>query len=281
MIALLDVNLLVALFDGAHIHHESAHEWFGRQRDQGWGTCPLTENGLVRVVSNAAYPGRRTTVADALDRLRTFALSGGHVFWDDSLSLRDAALIDPDHIGGAGRVTDVDLLALAVRHGGRLATFDRRISRSAVIGAKTCHLAVIESSAGSAEAAQLQPNRRFSPVQQSRQIDEHGGAVMRNLIIAIAIGMILGIGLAASSQVFPIRWDSEPEAPLVASPGVIVADAIILRPVTQAPFACDATTKGAVIYNGESGTTTDQRVCFCTDDGTWKNINLSDCGFTP
>ena len=104
---------------------------------------------------------------------------------------------------------------------------------------------------------------------------------MRNLIIAIAIGMILGIGLAASSQVFPIRWDSEPEAPLVASPGVIVADAIILRPVTQAPFACDATTKGAVIYNGESGTTTDQRVCFCTDDGTWKNINLSDCGFTP
>ncbi|MDH3405069.1 MAG: PIN domain-containing protein [Acidobacteriota bacterium] len=144
MVALLDVNVLVALFDGAHIHHESAHYWFGRRRDAGWATCPLTENGFVRVISSAAYPGRRTTVSDAIDRLRAFSQSGGHVFWEDSVSLRDAALVDPGRIGGAPRVTNVYLLALALRRGGRLATFDRKISRSAVAGAEARHLALIE-----------------------------------------------------------------------------------------------------------------------------------------
>jgi predicted nucleic acid-binding protein len=53
--ALLDVNFLVALFDPDHIHHDAAHDWFADERAHGWATCPLTENGLVRVVTNAAY----------------------------------------------------------------------------------------------------------------------------------------------------------------------------------------------------------------------------------
>ena len=62
MIALLDVNVLVALFDPAHLHHEAAHVWFGRNRSRRWATCPLTENALVRVLSNPSYPGRCTTI---------------------------------------------------------------------------------------------------------------------------------------------------------------------------------------------------------------------------
>jgi len=146
VVALLDVNVLVALFDPAHIHHEPAHDWFGRSRHQGWATCPLTENGLVRVISNAAYPGRRTTVSDALDRLRLFTGSGGNEFWEDSVSLRDPELIDPVHVAGARQLTDVYLLALAVSKRGRLASFDRRLNTSAVRGAGTRSLVRIPSS---------------------------------------------------------------------------------------------------------------------------------------
>jgi len=65
MIALLDVNVLVALFDPNHTLHEPAHRWFETERESGWATCPITENGLVRVLSNPKYPGRQTTVRDA------------------------------------------------------------------------------------------------------------------------------------------------------------------------------------------------------------------------
>ena len=145
MVSLLDVNVLVSLFDPAHIHHEAAHEWFARRREQGWATCPLTENGVVRVLSSPTYPGRRTTVADALSRLDAFTASGGHEFWEDSVTLRDAEVIDPVHVGGARQVTDVYLLALAVSREGRLASFDRRLNPSAVKGATPRHIALIAS----------------------------------------------------------------------------------------------------------------------------------------
>jgi len=65
MVALLDVNVLVALFDPAHLHYEAAHAWFGANRKNRWATCAPTENAFVRVPSNPAYAGSRTTVEDA------------------------------------------------------------------------------------------------------------------------------------------------------------------------------------------------------------------------
>lgn len=143
MVSLLDVNVLVALFDPSHVHHETAHDWLGRHRGAGWATCPLTENGLVRVLSYPSYPGRRTTVADAIDRLDTFTRSESHEFWEDSVSLRERALIDPAHIGGARQVSDVYLLALAMSRRARLATFDRRLNPAAVEGAAERNLALL------------------------------------------------------------------------------------------------------------------------------------------
>jgi predicted nucleic acid-binding protein len=72
VIALLDVNVLVALFDPSHVHHEAAHAWFGLNRKARWATCALTENAFVRILSNPAYPGHRTTVEDGVARLRSF-----------------------------------------------------------------------------------------------------------------------------------------------------------------------------------------------------------------
>lgn len=143
MIALLDVNVLVALFDPSHLHHEAAHSWFSLNRSHRWATCALTENSLVRVLSNPAYPGRRTTVEDAASRLRTFCSSREHVFWADSISVRDRARFHWNHVQGHRQLTDVYLLALSVSSEGRLATFDSAISIRSVQGAKPHHLELL------------------------------------------------------------------------------------------------------------------------------------------
>lgn len=140
MVALLDVNVLIALFDPDHVHHQAAHDWLDTNRRRGWATCPLTENGVVRILSNPSYPGRRTTLEDAADRLSTFRTSGDHAFWPDSVSICQDGLFVFPRIGGHRRLTDVYLLALAVHHRGRLATFDHRIRTDAVAGAGPANL---------------------------------------------------------------------------------------------------------------------------------------------
>jgi len=132
VIALLDVDVLVALFDPAHLHHEAAHDWFGAHRADGWATCPITENGLARVVSHPAYPGRRVTVADALERLGAFADSEDHHFWPDSTSLRRRSRIDTRLLEGHDRIRSAYLLLLAVENEGRLVTCDDEVPLSAV-----------------------------------------------------------------------------------------------------------------------------------------------------
>ena len=90
--ALLDVNLLIALFDPDHVHHGAAHEWFAANRSSGWATCPLTENGLIRILANVAYSGTNETPAGIQQRLQAFCSSGDHAFWPDGVSLRDERL---------------------------------------------------------------------------------------------------------------------------------------------------------------------------------------------
>ena len=145
MVALLDVNLLVALFDPAHVHHDPAHTWFGKNRARGWATCALTENAFVRILASPAYPGRRTTVQDATSRLARFCASGGHAFWAEVVSLRDDGRFRLNHVQGHRQLVDVYLLALAVQQRGRLATFDGSIPVHAVAGGEPAHLAVIRA----------------------------------------------------------------------------------------------------------------------------------------
>jgi uncharacterized protein len=141
--ALLDVNLLVALFDPEHVHHEPAHGWFGAHRSSGWATCPLTENGVVRILSNQAYSPSAAQPAEIARRLASFRASGHHVFWPDDLSLCDSTVFS---LTVAHRqLTDVYLLGLATTHGGRLATFDRSIPLKGVRGARADDLIVIDA----------------------------------------------------------------------------------------------------------------------------------------
>ena len=129
---LLDVNVLIALIDPNHVHHDQAHEWFQREGHQAWSTCPLTENGLLRIVSSPAYPnspGSPSIVARLLVGLKALP---GHQFWADDISLTDTMRADARRLLTSAQVTDSYLLALAAAHGGHLATFDRRLVTDAV-----------------------------------------------------------------------------------------------------------------------------------------------------
>lgn len=141
--ALLDVNILLALFDPEHVHHEVAHDWFTDNHKAGWATCPFTENGFVRILSHPASGIDGNRPAELLDSLRRFCASGHHVFWPDSISLCDTRLFNQPLVGRHRQLTDIYLLGLAKKMGGTLATFDRGIPLEAVVGATRATLAII------------------------------------------------------------------------------------------------------------------------------------------
>jgi toxin-antitoxin system PIN domain toxin len=143
---LLDVNVLIALIDPAHVAHDTAHGWFATTGAAGFATCPITECGVLRILGHPKYPnslGSPAAVAPLLVRLRTLP---GHHFWPDDLSPVAGAPLDAERIATPGQVTDSYLLALAIAHGGRLATLDRRLSLRAVRGGRAA-LHLIEDAA--------------------------------------------------------------------------------------------------------------------------------------
>ena len=144
MRALLDVNVVIALLDPDHAFHERAHAWWAAQAKFGWASCPIVENGVVRIRSHPGYSqGARFTPGDLISRLRTFAAQTNHEFWPDDVSLRDGNLFTAERIYSSRQLTDLYLLALAGKHDGRLATFDQGIPLSALGDAKVENLCVI------------------------------------------------------------------------------------------------------------------------------------------
>jgi toxin-antitoxin system PIN domain toxin len=142
MRALFDVNLLLALLQPDHLHFERAQEWWKGNQQYGWASCPLTQNGFVRIISQQTYRKPLLT-AEAVSRLAEQMETTDHEFWPDDLSIADSTVFDPRGILGPNQITDVYLLALAVKNGGRLATLDSAVSLRAVRRAEARHLAVI------------------------------------------------------------------------------------------------------------------------------------------
>lgn len=129
---LLDVNVLIALIDPTHVQHDRAHDWFAATGKAAWATCPITENGVLRIVGHPRYPNSPGSPAVAMEFLSALRGVGGHVFWPDNISLLDRAWVDAERLLDSGQVTDSYLLALACAHGGKLATFDRHLVTVAV-----------------------------------------------------------------------------------------------------------------------------------------------------
>jgi len=138
MTFLLDVNVLIALIDPTHIQHDAAHDWFMAAGRQSWATCPLTENGVLRIVGHARYPNSPGTPAAVAPLIAGLCALSGHVFWPDNVSLLDSRRLDITRLLTSGQVTDSYLLALACASGGQLASFDRRLVTDAVRDARQC-----------------------------------------------------------------------------------------------------------------------------------------------
>ena len=142
MRALLDVNVLLALLDSDHVDHGRAHDWLDAEIEAGWASCPITENGFVRIISQPRYPSP-VAPAEAIAVLSRACSGGHHEFWSCDVSVLDARIVDSSRLHGPRQVTDAYLLALATAHDGRFVTFDRTLSLTAVHGAAERHLAVL------------------------------------------------------------------------------------------------------------------------------------------
>lgn len=142
MRALLDVSMLLALADRLHVHHAKAEAWRASNVQHAWASCPLTQNGFVRIVSGRTY-ANSMHLPDAVVLMRQLTARPDHEFWPDDLSLFDPAHVDLSRLLSPRQSTDVYLLALAVAHGGRLVTLDTGISYQAARSATSEHLVVV------------------------------------------------------------------------------------------------------------------------------------------
>ena len=122
------VTWAIALLWPSHAEHEGAARWFQRHRSSGWASCPLTQSGFVRIVSNPAFSRDAVTPREASDLLAVNTASGDHVFWSDDVPFGEATAFAGARLVGHQQVTDAYLLGLAIRRGGVLVTLDKGIA---------------------------------------------------------------------------------------------------------------------------------------------------------
>ena len=145
-VALLDVNVLVALFQPEHVHHDLAHDWFAEHRQDGWATCPVTEAGVVRLLANPRFHQGAIGVTAVVEKLRRLQSDRFHHWWEANISLADPRLFQLTAIRGHRQVTDVYLAGLAHSRNGTLVTFDGAVQWSAITGATPSLVEVLSES---------------------------------------------------------------------------------------------------------------------------------------
>jgi len=122
---LADVNVLIALLDEDHIHHQIVARWFDASAHDEFGVCAFTETGFLRVTTNPK--AGLHSIAEALDALKSLQSHAGYRFWPKAESW--VALVEPFHerVHGHQQITDAYLLGLAVKEGGVLVTMDKAV----------------------------------------------------------------------------------------------------------------------------------------------------------
>lgn len=140
--SLLDINVLIALMDSNHVLHSSAIRWISQHGKNGWASCPITQNGCLRIMAQPNYPNPRPIQA-IRERLSQACAGQFHEFWPDDISLLEDSRFDSEKLHGPKQLTDIYLLALAVRHGGRFVTFDGAMTKEAVNGIDQASLVIL------------------------------------------------------------------------------------------------------------------------------------------
>lgn len=126
-VALLDVNLLLALAWPTHVHHQAAHRWFAENSAEGWATCPLTQLGFVRLGMQPSVVKIPILFGDVMEALAQITANAAHRFWPLEGGLAEIRSEIRSRVVGHHQLTDAVLLDLAIRHQARLATFDRKL----------------------------------------------------------------------------------------------------------------------------------------------------------
>jgi uncharacterized protein len=124
---LLDVNVLVAMTWPSHEAHDKVQRWLSQHHEK-WATCPFTQAGFVRLISNPAFSPSALTPGDALRLLESNLAHPAHQFWPDDLTLLQAIGGFNPKIVGHQQVTDAYLLGLAIHKKGKLVTLDRALA---------------------------------------------------------------------------------------------------------------------------------------------------------
>jgi len=125
--SLLDVNVLVASVYEWHEAHDRVQAWWRQSASKPWATCPLTQAGFVRIISNRRFHEQAVNVAEAFELLMAITQRPGHRFWPMDISLPEAVQPFQEKLFGHRQITDAYLLGLAIRNKGRLVTLDRGI----------------------------------------------------------------------------------------------------------------------------------------------------------
>ena len=145
MRSLLEINPIIALLDSAQVFHRSAQTWLEKKILNGWATCPITENGVIRIMSQNAYPNSQPPSKIA-ERLAEACQHPTHEFWPETISLLTDGVIRWQYLLGPRQITDAYLLAIAVVNKGKFVSFDQHINLSVVSGATPANLQVVQPS---------------------------------------------------------------------------------------------------------------------------------------
>jgi toxin-antitoxin system PIN domain toxin len=133
---LLDVNALLALLWPRQEHHSVVESWFLATGKKHWATCPITEAGCVRLLSNPIATPGALRVSEALHVLAINLKQPGHVFLPDDVDLLASLSMCKGSLQGYRQVTDAYLLGLAIHHKAHLVTLDGGIASLAPAGAR-------------------------------------------------------------------------------------------------------------------------------------------------
>jgi uncharacterized protein len=140
-VALLDINVLVGLLSEDSEFHAAAQRWFLQNARKGWATCPFTEAGFVRIISNPASSRHVIRPTQAIEILEDSVKFPVHEFWKDDLTLAEATADFREYLTGHQQTNDAYLLGLTAKHKARIVTFDRGLPALAA-AAGLSHLVV-------------------------------------------------------------------------------------------------------------------------------------------
>lgn len=137
---LFDSNILLPLLYKSHRYHIQAVRTFYSYAPKGWSTSSITENGFIRVGAQKKIFKEAKKPNELRMVLELWKKHHKHTFWADDLSVTDKYIID---LPEEGTITDLYLLAHAVKNKGKLVTFDKTIRADCVRGGKEA-LIIIE-----------------------------------------------------------------------------------------------------------------------------------------